>query len=301
MANAVDFNLLPTPSIIETVDFEAILAEKKARFIADYPEFAAVIELESEPAVKILQDGAYQEMLLRNRYNQEVRELLLATATGNNLDHIGITYYNGEQRLLVTAGDPDAIPPTEDIYETNDEYRYRLSLQPEGYSTAGPDGAYIYHALSASGQVKDAKPSSTVAAGQVDVYIISRTGDGTASAELINTVAVALNDKMIRPLCDEVNVHSATIVPYQLNVELVLYPGAAAELAINNAESKLALFANAMHRIGGDIDESAIKGVSYASTIKRISILEPAANIYCDDTQAPFCTGITVNVAGVEA
>lgn len=301
MANAVDFNLLPTPSIIETVDFEAILAEKKARFIADYPEFAAVIELESEPAVKILQDGAYQEMLLRNRYNQEVRELLLATATGNNLDHIGITYYNGEQRLLVTAGDPDAIPPTLDVYETDNEYRYRLSLQPEGYSTAGPDGAYIYHALSASGQVKDAKPVSTVAAGTVDVYVLSRIGNGTADAALITAVDNALNDKMIRPLCDGVNVHAATIVNYQLDIELVLYPGAAAELAINNAESKLALFAEAMHRIGGDIDESAIKGVSYASSIKRIIINQPAANLYCNDTQAPYCTNINVSVAGVEA
>lgn len=299
MVNAVDLSQLTPPDIIETLDYEAILARKKAEFIAKYPEYTNVINLESEPAVKLLEDGAYQELLLRERYNQEARELLLATATGTNLDHIGITYYNGEQRLLITAADEDAIPPTVDVYESDDEYRYRLSLQPESYSVAGPRDAFIYHALSASGEVKDAAPLSPQG-GTTDVYILSRLGDGTPSSDLINTVSAALSDEKVRPLSEEVIVKAAIIVNYTIDIDIVLYPGAISEIAVTNAQEKLTKYTNDFHRLKADIEESAIKGQAYSSAIKKIIVNQPAANIACDETNAPFCTGITINIIGVE-
>ncbi len=299
MVNAVDLSQLTPPDIIETLDYEAILARKKAEFIAKYPEYTNVINLESEPAVKLLEDGAYQELLLRERYNQEARELLLATATGTNLDHIGITYYNGQQRLLVTAGDSEANPPTIDVFESDDEYRYRLSLQPEGYSVAGPRDAFIYHALTASGQVKDAAPVSPIG-GSTDVYILSRTGNGVPDSALIETVQTALNDETIRPLSEEVIVKAATVVNYAIEIDLILYPGATSELAVNNALENLTKYKDNFHRLKADIDESAIKGQAYSSGIKKIVVNQPASDIECDETQAPYCTGITVNVLGVE-
>lgn len=298
MVNAVDLSQLTPPDIIETVDYEEILARKKAEFVAKYPEFANVIELESEPAVKILEAGAYQELLLRARYNQEARELLLATATGTNLDHIGITYYNSEQRLLVIAGDAEATPPTVDIFETDDEYRYRLSLQPESYSVAGPRDAFVYHALSASGEVKDAQPVSPQG-GSTDVYVLSRLGNGAPSAELIDTVNAALNVEKVRPLSEEVIVKSATIVEYTIDVDIVLYPGATGEIAVNNAQEKLEKYTDDFHRLKADINEASIKGQVYSSGIKNIIVNSPAA-IECDETQAPYCTGITINIAGVD-
>ncbi|XHF77136.1 hypothetical protein R3J27_08275 [Xylella fastidiosa subsp. multiplex] len=45
------------------------------------------------------------------------------------------------------AGDPSkGIPPT---MESDAAFRRRIVLAPEGYSVAGPEGAYIYHAISA--------------------------------------------------------------------------------------------------------------------------------------------------------
>lgn len=299
MVNAVDLSQLPPPDIIETLDYEAILADKKARFIAKYPQFAEVINLESEPALKILEDGAYQELILRARYNQEARELLLATATGSNLDHIGITYYNSQVRLLVTAGNALANPPTLDVFENDEEYRYRLSLQPEAYSVAGPRDAFVYHALTASGQVKDAAPVSPYG-GTTIVYVLSRLGDGTPSVALLNTVQAALNGETIRPLSEEVLVQAASIQSYNINIGLVMYPGAISEISVNHAIAQLTQYVAYFHRLKGDINESAIKGKAYSAGVKRIVINAPLANIECDSSQAPYCTSIVVNVVGVE-
>ncbi|RBH41297.1 baseplate assembly protein, partial [Pseudomonas sp. MWU13-2860] len=60
----IDLSQLPAPDIVDELDYEMILAEKKARLVALYPkeqqdEIAATLELESEPMVKLLQEAAY--------------------------------------------------------------------------------------------------------------------------------------------------------------------------------------------------------------------------------------------------
>ena len=52
----------------------------------------------------------------------------------------------------------------------------------EGFSTAGPDGAYLFHSLSAHGQVLDASVYSPTP-GYVVVSVLSRDGDGTAAPD----------------------------------------------------------------------------------------------------------------------
>ena len=61
----VDLSQLPAPNVLEEVSFEAILAERKAYFISLHaPEqqaaVAALLELESEPIVKLLEENAYR-------------------------------------------------------------------------------------------------------------------------------------------------------------------------------------------------------------------------------------------------
>lgn len=60
----IDLSQLPAPQIVDVPDFETLLAERKAEFVALHPkdEQEAVIrtlELESEPATKLLQENAY--------------------------------------------------------------------------------------------------------------------------------------------------------------------------------------------------------------------------------------------------
>lgn len=295
----VDLSQLGTPDVIEILNFEALLAELKTDLVARYPDIEGTIDLESEPALKLLEVAAYREMQLRARYNDEARALLLAFAVGSDLDHIGATYYQ-EERLVVTSEDTSTTPTTPAIMETDENYRYRLSLKPESYSVAGPRDAFKFHALSSDGQVKDASVTSPYG-GTTKVYILARTGDGTAGPDLIAAVQAALEDETIRPLSEEVIVESGSVTGYNLDVGLILYPGASTELAIAAAKTALETYAAAHHKLGGDIIRSAIDAAAHNSGVKEVMIRSPAANVVCDVAHAPSCTAIAVTVDGIEA
>lgn len=295
----VDLSSLAAPEIIESLSFEDILADVKADFIARHPAAADVIDLESEPAVKLLEEIAYRELILRSRYNDEAQALLLAFATGADLDHIGATYYRGEARLLITPADPVAIPPVEAVYENDDAYRYRLSFKPTSYSVAGPRDAFKFHALSADGQVKDASPT-TPYGGTTEVFILSRSGDGTPDPALLATVLDALNDETIRPLSEEVLVSPAAIVNYAIEIQLTIFPGPSDEIVLQTVNANLADFAAAHHKINADIVHSAIDAAAHIAGIKKVTIVSPPVDVVCNTSQAPYCTGITVTISGVE-
>lgn len=295
----VDLSLLPPPEVIETLNFETILANHVAELINRYPEIIDTIELESEPTRKLLEVSAYRELQLRARYNDEARALLLAYATDADLDHIGATYYQ-ESRLTITAANPSTTPPTSAVLETNNDYRYRLSLKPESYSVAGPRDAFKYHALSADGQVKDASVSSPVR-GTTQVYVLSRTSSGVPAAGLLTTVSTALNSETIRPLSEDLIVSPASVVNYALDIDLIMFQGAAAEIALAAAQTAIATYTADNHRLGRDIIRSAIDAAAHQPGVKKVIINSPAADVVCNDAQAAWCTGIAVRVAGVES
>ncbi|NEM19216.1 baseplate assembly protein, partial [Escherichia coli] len=66
---------LPDPTVVEQLDYESILIERKAYAISLWPEdkreeVAATLALESEPLTKLLQENAYRELILRQRVNE---------------------------------------------------------------------------------------------------------------------------------------------------------------------------------------------------------------------------------------
>ena len=68
MSSPIDLSRLPAPDVVEPLDYESILAERKAALIALYPEaeqadIAALLELESEPLTKLCEENAYRCLL----------------------------------------------------------------------------------------------------------------------------------------------------------------------------------------------------------------------------------------------
>lgn len=302
---SIDLSALQAPDVIESLDFEVILAEMKAQVVATYPaeqqeDVAAVLDLESEPANRLLQVAAYRELSLRARYNDEARALLLAHATGSDLDHIGVTYYQ-EERLVVTPADPDATPPVAAVMETDEEYRQRLALKPESYSTAGPSGAYRFHALSAHGQVKAAEPVCLEESdGTVTVYVLSRAENGIPTAEVLQAVEDRLNAELTRPMSDIVEAVPAQIVDYSIDVSLIVKPGVGAEAVLAAAVAGLTRLAASAFIMGGAVARSAIDKYAHQEGVKYAVINAPAENVFCQKSQAPRCTGITVTIGGIE-
>lgn len=303
MTSAIDLSSLTAPGVIEALSFEDIVAAMKADHIGRYPPeeqaaVAALLDLESDPTTKLIETAAYRELLLRARYNDEAKALLLAFARSADLDHIGVTYYQ-EARLIVTPGNPAAIPPVSPVYETDEDYRYRLSLKPESYSTAGPRDAYEFHALSADGRVKSVSVTSP-RPGTTRIYVLSREGRGVPTQDILDNVSAALSAEDVRPESEEVVVSAGTVIDYRLDIALTLYPGAIGEVAIEAAQKSLIAYAAGKHRLNNDIVVTAVHAAGHQPGVKRVSATSLPADIDCGPGEAPYCTGIAVTVAGIE-
>ena len=300
MSSPIDLSRLPALTVIESLDYETILAERKAALVALYPEaeqagIAATLELESEPLTKMLEENAYRELHWRQRANEAAKAVMLAFSNGDDLDQL-VANYNVE-RLTIDPGDPDAVPPVPPTLESNDDLRLRAQRAFEGLSVAGPRGAYVFHALSADGRVADATGISPAPAEAL-VTVLSRLDDGTASQDLLDVVTAALSAEDVRPVGDRLTVQSATIVPYAVDAVLYLYPGPEQEPILAAARAALDAYVSTQRRIGRDIRLSAVYAALHVEGVQRVELAEPAADVVLDETQAAYCTGTSVIIGG---
>jgi len=292
---AVDLSQLPAPDVTEALSFEIIFAAMLVDLQSRDNTFDAL--LESDPAYKILEVAAYRELLIRQRTNEASLATMLAFAEKADLDQIGGTF--SVTRLVLDPGDANAVPPVPPTYESDDDFRYRIQLSPEGYSVAGPKGAYVFHALSADGDVLDARPASPTP-GDVVVSVLSRTGDGTAAQALLDAVNTALSDETVRPLTDNVSVQSATISPYSIAATLYFYSGPGSAQALAAAQSAIEKYALDQHKLGLDITLSGVYSALHQPGVQRVDLSSPAANIVVDGETATYCTGITLIDGGID-
>lgn len=287
---AVDLSRLPAPAIVEALDFETIQADAVARMQELMPDF---VPRDSDPATKILQVVSYIVQLVRQRVNDAARAVMPAYATGADLDNIaalfGITRFT-----LVPADEVLGIPA---VMESDADFRRRMVLAPEGYSVAGPEGAYVFHALSADEDVLDASAISP-APGEVLVSVLSRTGSGEAPPELLAAVDAFVSDETRRPLTDFVTVQSAEIIEYAVDATLTTFSGPDGSVVLATAQASLAAYVEASHRLGRDITRSGLYAALHVEGVQNVVLTAPAADIIISRTQAPHCTGITIAYAG---
>lgn len=288
----VDLSQLPAPTIVEPLDFESILQAMINDLTLRAPDFTALVE--SDPAFKILEVCAYRELLMRQRVNEAAKGVMLAYATGSDLDQLGANV--GVQRLVITPADNTTVPPTPAVMESDNEFRARIQLSPEGYTTAGSEGSYVFHGLGASADVKDIQAVSPTP-GKVTVYVLSRTGDGTAPSETISAVATTLNGETVRPLTDEVTVLSANIVDYTIEAELTLFPGPDSNVVLQSAIDAITAFTTAQRRIGYDVTISGIYRALHQPGVQNVTLTQPSTSLIIGDGEASYCTNINVTVS----
>ena len=295
MSIAIDLSQLPVPNVVDAIDYEAILAELLAELQERYPAFN--VPAESDPIYKVLEVAAYREMLVRQRVNEAARAVMLAYAAKEDLDNLGALF--NVQRLQISPGDPTAIPLIPPVYETDADFRRRILLSLQGLSTAGPEGAYIYHALSATGEVLDASATSP-SPGEVVVTVLARQGDGTASSQLLTTVDNAVSAEDVRPLTDFVIVQSAEILAYAIAATLYFYPGPDSQVVLAEAREMAQRYANEQHRLGKDITLSGLYAALHRPGVQRVELASPTATITVNRQQAAYCTNITLTDGGID-
>lgn len=290
---AVDLSKLPFPNAVEPLDFETILAQWIADLQARDPSFTAL--LESDPAYKVMEVGAFRELLLRQRVNEAIKAVTLAYAIDEDLDQLAARY--NVERLTLVPANPNTIPPTAAVMESNESLRRRVQLSFEGFSTAGPTGAYIFHSLGADARVLDANAESPVP-GQVVVAVLSNIGDGTAPADLLAAVNKTLSDDDVRPLTDQVLVKSAVILPYTVTAALTLYPGPDSAVVVAAAQAALNAYVEKSHRLGRDVTLSGLYAALHQEGVQNVALTSPSASVVANWDQAPWCTASTLTVAG---
>lgn len=288
---AIDLSLLPPPEIIGALDYQAILAALRSDMLVRYPAFSAAVE--SDPVQKLLEVAAYRELMLRAEFNERARGCMIAFAKGGDLDQLGALL--GAQRLEITPADTYLDIPA--VMESDADFRRRVVLAPEGFSVAGPEGAYISHALSADGEVLDASATSP-SPGEVLVTVLSRIGDGTASPELLATVEAAVGAEDVRPLTDMVTVQAAQIIEYEIEAVITTFAGPDSSIVMDAAWKGIEAYVTRSRLLGRDIVTSSHIAALNAEGVSHIQLISPAADVVLDRTQAAYCTGITLTHGG---
>ena len=245
---------LTAPSVVETLDFEAILAEMKADLLQRYPDAADVLNLESEPLVKLMEAFAYRELLYRARVNDAARAHLLAYATGTDLDHIaamfGITRQSGE---------------------SDERLRLRVQLRIAALAGQGTKEHYELVAMSASMNVRAAFATQQ-APGHVHVVVWLHDLSLGTTAQVIE----ALNAENARMLGVVVTVGVATPRPIHVHAKIWRTTSASPQL-LEQLRTLLAVNLSATAALGRGVARSWITTLLHVDGVAAVEYVGETA------------------------
>lgn len=208
-------------------------------------------------------------------------------------------YYLSCENITVSGGGSDQA--------TDEEFYEILRAGQDAYSTAGPRGAYIYHAKKVSTEISDVIPTSPTP-GVVKLYVLMN--DGTiANEETKRLVLEACNDDTIRPLTDNVYVEDPDTVEYNIDVTYHISKASSAsaseiEAAVNAAVEKYVSWQSTV--LGRDINPSYLIQLLMEAGVKRVEVKEPEFTVLKDGSiigdvpQVAKCTKKTVTNGGYE-
>jgi len=289
--NTIDMSRLPRPTVIEALSFDDLLTEMVAAVETALPGYPL---LESDPVMKVLRLCAGFRLIDRQTFNDDAVSRMLAYAEEADLDHLGALV--GVERLTITPA--DEATGTAAVMEDDDTYRDRIANGTEEFSVAGPEGAYVSLARRAHADVLHASAISTDP-GEVIVTILSRQGDGTPAAEVLDAVETLLSAEDRRPMTDAVTVNPAEIINYAITAALKILSGPDPAVVMANAQASAESYTARMHRLGLDITLSGVYAALHVEGVQKVTLTSPAADIVTDRTQAAWCTAITLTQAGV--
>ena len=178
--------------------------------------------------------------------------------------------------------------------ESNDNYRARIQLAPESFSTAGPEGAYIYWAKTADTNIQDVSVTSPTP-GNVNVYTLMK--DGIIPTQVIlDKVYAEISPKNRRPLTDYVQALAPTIANY--NISLTYYIAierkteeASIRAAIEGVGGSIERYISWQYgKLGRDINPDYLSSLMYAKGAFRIITTSPIFTALTDDKVAKLGT-----------
>lgn len=290
----IDLRNRAFPETVTKTNYEELLVAYKRDLIALYPEAIEIVNSETDPLIIILQVLASEVTRIRDLINDEARKNTLAHGFGSSLDNFGDFW--GLARHVIEDADPSAYPPKPAVMEDDETLRARIQIAPEGLTTAGSPGSYIYHALNASADVKAARPWRS-APGETTVAILSREANGQAPETLTDHVRDYLLPRT--PLCADLVVQSAQIHEYIVAGVITFLPGYATQDLLVRCELALEAHCTRMHGLGIDITRAGLTHALYLEGVQNVVLTSPAADIICNNGEAAFRIDSDLSDGGV--
>ena len=299
--SAVDLSKLAFPNELIARDYESVLAEMMADANAYYQAKTGqkLIVHEADPAYVVMEACAYRRHKDLLDCQSQVKNMLVAYASGVWLDHLGANPDFKCPRLVIVPADETTTPPTPAVMESNEAYRARMVLSNEGYSTAGSGGGYFYHAMSADGDVRDVDVYSPEKSCTVYLTVLSHSGGGVPSQNLLSKVYNNVNADTKRPLADYVITRAATVLEYSVSARLTIYPGAEPANVTARATASVRAYCDAHYKLGHDITRAGLIAAALVVGVQNVELLTPTADLSTENTQARRCISVNVSVSGV--
>ena len=180
--------------------------------------------------------------------------------------------------------------------ESDDDYRVRILLAPEAFTTCGSIAAYQYHTRSVSQTIADVAVTTPVG-GAVKLTILTK--QGLPSASLLNQVSRYVSAEKRRPLCDTVQVVAPERVAYHIVANLDLLATYAENEVKQRAENALREYLSARtQKLGLDIVPLDIQTVLKVAGVYNVTLTSPALT-ELNEEQWAECEQFTLNINGV--
>jgi len=288
---AVDLSRLPAPPVVASLSFEtrlaAIVADFQARCTAAGVDYDLIVE--SDPAMKLLEELAYRDMLSTAEINDAARSMMLAFAKGGDLDHLAAFF--GVQRLVITPATDDA--PA--VMERDEDLRIRVQIAPETFPALGRTaGGYRGLVLAAAPSVKDVALVKRDG-GRVDVILLGRDGAGDVPDAIVQAVYVALQPDDATQLTDIVTVGAASIIAYSPTITLKIRNGPDPQIVATAAERAVRAYAADRHRIGLPVYAQMLTAAATSvGSVERAEI--DIGDIVVSPREAPWLSGLSILV-----
>ena len=201
-------------------------------------------------------------------------------------------YYDRVENITVSAGGAER--------ETDSAFYERMRESMESFSTAGPSGAYIYHAKTASPLVADVAALSPTP-GVADIRVLLRDGE-LPPEEVLQEVQAQLSAEKVRPLCDFVRVSAPDTVPLNIDATYYIPKPSQNSAAVITADVEKAVqdyIRWQTEKMGRDINPSVLVSYMMKTGIKRVEVRQPEYTVV-PESEVAALNQCNVSSGGIE-
>lgn len=179
-----------------------------------------------------------------------------------------IDYYSACENIAVSDSGSDRLD--------DDAYYELMRASMDGYSTAGSQGGYIYHAKKVSSEIADVVTNSPTP-GHVRIYVLMKGGAGAAE-EMKNAVLEACSHDEVRPMTDFVQMADPETIAYDIDLTYYIPANSATsaaliEAGVASAVEEFKAWQSA--RLGRDINPSHLIHLLMRAGVKRVELRSP--------------------------